>query len=352
MKRIIVCSDGTWDSPEKDHPTNILRLARGIQPVGADGNEQVVFYDWGVGSDRKKIAGGITGVGIDKNIQDCYRFLIHNYDPGDEIYLFGFSRGAYTVRSLGGLIRNSGLLRRDRAHRVYDAYDLYRRRGRTSHPNSPKAVGFRNGNAVDNKTQIHFMGVFDTVGARGVPVPFFGSVGEEKYLFHDLQPSSIVSHARHAISIDENRVDFDVSLWEFEKEADREPSLDLEQVWFPGVHKDVGGGYPESGLSDHAFRWVVTEAVDAGLTVEGHLTASIKPNARDKQHNQYKGFYKVRKKYARTIRAFAKDMPVAKAKVHTSVKERWDRVPAYRRSKPLKRFLDQVGAWDNVNLVT
>lgn len=115
MKNIIICSDGTWQSPESDTSTHILRIARGIAPEDAAGNKQVVFYDWGVGSDGNPLTGGATGKGIDKNILDCYRFLVHNYDDGDAVYLFGFSRGAYTVRSLAGLIGNCGILRREHA---------------------------------------------------------------------------------------------------------------------------------------------------------------------------------------------------------------------------------------------
>lgn len=108
MKRIAIFGDGTWNSPESGEATNVLRFARAIKPVADDGVEQVAFYDWGVGTDRKQISGGVTGEGIDKNIQDCYRFLVHNYEPGgpgkpaDQLFFFGFSRGAYTVRSLGG----------------------------------------------------------------------------------------------------------------------------------------------------------------------------------------------------------------------------------------------------------
>ena len=92
------------------------------------------FYDWGVGTDRKKIAGGISGAGIDKNIMDCYRFMVHNYNPGDELYFFGFSRGAYTVRSLAGFIRNCGLLKREHAQRIPEAYKLYRKRAKATGP--------------------------------------------------------------------------------------------------------------------------------------------------------------------------------------------------------------------------
>ena len=112
-RRIIICSDGTWNSPEDEVATNVLKLSRSIKDVATDGKPQFVFYDWGVGTDVNKLTGGAFGVGLDKNIQDAYRFIVHNYNPGDELFLFGFSRGAYTVRSLAGFIRNVGVLKRD-----------------------------------------------------------------------------------------------------------------------------------------------------------------------------------------------------------------------------------------------
>ncbi len=338
MKRIVICSDGTWQSPESDHPTNVLRLARAIRPHADDGVEQVVFYDWGVGADRKKLEGGLAGVGIDKNITDGYRFIVHNYDPGDELFFFGFSRGAYTVRSLGGFVRNCGILERDHADRIADAYRLYRKRTRNSHPNSPAAVGFRRAYAVANKSPIHFLGVWDTVGALGIPMPFLGTLGEDKYLFHDTEPSSIVTHARHAVSIDENREDFDATLWS------PKPGLDLEQVWFAGVHGDVGGGYREVGLSDVAFRWMLEEAAAVGLAFEPYLTGGLAPQSGDKMHDEYKGIYKLRARYRRTI-------PVGAA-IHSSVAERWETDPSYRQSAALRNLFERAGGdWQGVTRV-
>lgn len=145
MKSIVIPSDGTWNSPEKGNSTNVLRLSRAIAPVAVAEKDvrQVVFYDWGVGSDRKKYSGGITGEGIDKNIQDCYRFIVQNYDLGDELYFFGFSRGAYTVRLLAGLIRNCGILKREEAHHIPKAFDLYRKRGASSAPDKKRPQSLR-----------------------------------------------------------------------------------------------------------------------------------------------------------------------------------------------------------------
>lgn len=115
-RRIVVCSDGTWNrpekNPEKDFPTNVLRLARAIKPIGADRIHQQVFYDWGVGSYYDASIGGATGRGVHKNIMDGYRYIVQNYSPEDELFLFGFSRGAYTIRCLCGLINNCGIIKR------------------------------------------------------------------------------------------------------------------------------------------------------------------------------------------------------------------------------------------------
>ena len=337
MKHIGIFSDGTWNSPEQGEPTNVLRMARGVKPV-ANGVEQVVFYDWGVGTDRKKLAGGISGAGIDKNIMDAYRFLVHNYERGDKLFFFGFSRGAYTVRSLAGFIRNCGLLRREHAHRIPEAYKLYRQRSKNSSPDAPRARDFRAAYAVEDITHIEFVGAWDTVGALGIPVPFWGTLGEREFLFHDTQPSKIIRHARHAVSIDENREDFEPTLW------DPKPGLDIRQVWFPGVHADIGGGYRQRGLADCAARWMMDEAQAFGFEFEDHLVQAIRPDPLDIQHNERKGIYLVRGESIRNI-----DGPV-----HISARRRWEANPQnYRkRSKALKRLLDSVGGdWNRIETI-
>jgi len=138
MKRLIICADGTWGSPETKHPSNVVRLTRAIATYGFSSGtsngqakdeqieqiEQIVYYDWGIGTDADKHLAAITGAGIDKNIQDCYRFLVHNFAVGDELFFFGFSRGAYTVRSLAGLVRNAGILKSNKAERIPEAYAM------------------------------------------------------------------------------------------------------------------------------------------------------------------------------------------------------------------------------------
>jgi len=337
MKRIIICADGTWQSPESEHPTHVMRLARGIAPQDRSGNKQVVFYDWGIGSDGERLRGGMTGAGIDKNIMDCYRFIVHNYDRGDELYFFGFSRGAYTVRSLAGMIRNCGLVKREHAQRIPEGYELYRLRTTASAPGEDRAIDFRKAYAVADVTAIEFVGVWDTVGALGIPAPFLGTLGTGRYLFHDTEPSKIIRCARHAVAIDENRQDFEPALWSLK------PGLDLKQVWFAGVHTDVGGGYEDRSLGDYAGQWLAREATGCGLAFEKHFIKGLHPDYAGKQHNEYTGFYRImRRSVVREVE------PV----LHRSVKQRWDALGSKYRSPALRALLERVdGDWSRITLV-
>lgn len=337
MKRIIICSDGTWQSPESDHPTHVLRVARAIAPEDLQGNKQVVFYDWGVGTEGDRILGGASGAGLDKNIMDTYRFIVHNFDKGDALFLFGFSRGAYTVRSLAGLIRNAGILRREHAELIPQAYELYRQRSADSKPFKQKSTRFRKQYAVADITRIRFIGVWDTVGALGIPAPFLGTLGTTRYLFHDTEPSSIIDCARHAVSIDENREDFEPTLWS------QKPSVDLKQVWFAGVHTDIGGGYADHSLGDHAGKWLLDEACQCGLTCAPHLDAQMNPDHLGLQHNEYHGFYRaLRRARVREVQ------PI----LHQSVKDRWDNSAVDYTSSALQQLLAQVdGDWQRITLV-
>ncbi|MGB3619814.1 MAG: DUF2235 domain-containing protein [Ketobacter sp.] len=337
MKRIAIFADGTWNSPEDDSTTNVLTMARAVKPVVGD-MEQVAFYDWGVGTDRKKIMGGLTGEGIDKNIMDCYRFIVHNFNKGDQLFFFGFSRGAYTVRSLAGFIRNCGLMKREYSDHIPEAYKLYRKRSASSDPDSPGAKQFRKQFAVEDMTDIEFVGVWDTVGALGIPVPFWGTLGRKEFLFHDCEPSRIIKHARHAVSIDENREDFSPTLWTLK------PGFDLQQVWFAGVHSDIGGGYPESGLSNCASQWMLEQASGFGLKFEPFYSQDLHPDPFDKQHHERKGIYLARSEFVRTING----------PIHKSVKARWDN-NAYdyqKKSKAMRKLLGAVqGDWSRISVV-
>lgn len=339
MKRIVICADGTWNRPEKnlkkDIPTNVLRLARAIKPVDGEGVPQQVFYDWGVGSYYNKMVGGVTGKGIQKNVMDDYRYIVQNYSPGDELYFFGFSRGAYTVRSLCGLINNCGILVRPDARLIEAAFKHYKRAGKKYKAKGSKSVEFRKAYSHDHSQQVKFVGVWDTVGALGIPFSFLG-LFENKDEFYDTKMGSNVSIARHALAIDEQREDFEPTIWRERK------SVDLEQVWFLGVHSDIGGGYPadkNSGgsLADIAFRWMMKEATAAGLTFESYLGQTLKPDPNATLHKTWKKHYRAKPRFHRKI-----DHGQGEVLIHDSVKKRWNADSKYRPRK-LKRYIKDHG---------
>lgn len=271
MKRIVICSDGTWQTPNQEDTTHVVEMARAVLPSASDGTPQVVFYDWGVGTESWaiRLAGGISGKGIQRNIRDCYRFLMHNYEDGDEIYLFGFSRGAYTVRSLAGMIRNCGVLRKTEAARLEEAYSMYRRNDAA--PNSDEAKRFRS--ACSREATITFIGVWDTVGSLGIPVKGLSKLTARRHEFHDVELTSYVKHACHALAIDENRGPFQPSLWK----AQPKPGQIVEQVWFSGMHSDVGGT-SDPKLGKPAFTWMKERASHSGLVLSETLATPARAN--------------------------------------------------------------------------
>jgi uncharacterized protein (DUF2235 family) len=308
MKRLVLCFDGTWNKPADENlptdqqvETNVCRFFRSVEKTGADGVEQVAWYDQGVGSNwYNRFTGGAVGVGLEKNIIDGYKFLAQQYEDGDEIYILGFSRGAYTARSLVGLIRNCGLIyNKQLALRLAMAYGIYR--ARNDGPDSETAKGFRASYA--REAAIKFLGVWDTVGALGIPVDLLEPVKKRFYEFHDTRVSKIVENAYHALAIDEHRDIFDACLWEPETEP--EPEQTLEQRWFIGAHCDVGGGYTERELSDIALRWMQDKASAAGLAVKP-VTVSAE-NFRAGFHDSYADFLRGihAKKNARHYRSVA-----------------------------------------------
>ena len=196
MSRIVVFSDGTSASPDKANPTNVLVTARSVLPEDSKGTRQLTFYDAGVGTGNlvdQYITGGLMGGGLNKNIEDTYRFLMHNYQSaeeagnkqGDEVFLFGFSRGAYTVRSLVGLIYNVGLLRKDESDRVGEAMKTYR--DRNLRPDSSEAREFRS--RYSREIPIKFLGVWDTVAALGLLIRPFTGLWTRTHGFHDAKLS-------------------------------------------------------------------------------------------------------------------------------------------------------------------
>ena len=278
MKHLIVCCDGTWNRPDQldrgvAAPTNVAKISLALADEDAAGNPQLLYYEAGVGTKRsERLLGGAFGVGLSRNIQDCYRFLVDNYEPGDKLYFFGFSRGAYTARSTAGLVRNSGILLPENRHRIKDAYALYRNPHKDSEPSGIAAELFRRTHSHSD-IYIDFIGVWDTVGALGIPIDGFRPpILSRLWTFHDTTLSRYVLHAYHAIAIDERRRPFKPTLWVKNDDAENQT---LEQVWFAGVHCDVGGGYRDPGLSEIPLLWMAEKARSCGLAFkEDHLVVN------------------------------------------------------------------------------
>ena len=222
------------------------------------------------------------GVGLSRNVQDCYRFLVDNYEPGDKLYFLGFSRGAYTARSTVGLVRNAGILRPEHRDRIKQAYALYRNPERDSEPGGIAAELFRRSYS-HSEVYVDFVGVWDTVGALGIPIDGFRPPWLSRlWTFHDTTLSRYVRNAYHALAIDERRRPFRPTLWVQQDDAENQT---LEQVWFSGVHCDVGGGYRDPGLSEIPLLWMAEKARSCGLVFKpDHLV--VDENDRRRRSSQ------------------------------------------------------------------
>ncbi len=294
MKRLVICCDGTWNRPDSPNITNIEKIARTVQtdPGSSAGVPQLVYYVSGVGGagyETDRILGGAFGFGLFNTMLAGYRFLAQNYEPGDEIFVFGFSRGAFTARTLVGMIGYVGLITKRALvdDQLSQARDFYKQRKKDDDTRSAALVSWRAEHCHES-TPISFIGVFDTVGALGVPGAMFLAPR-----FHNLQLSKEVRCARHALAIDEYRLKFEASLW---TALPGEPTEDprVKQVWFRGAHSDVGGGYVETGLSDSTLLWMATEAHQQGLVFDTPLLASYVASGRKvKQHNPLKPMFRV-----------------------------------------------------------
>lgn len=308
MKRIAICCDGTWNKPDqsdrgKRKPSNVVKMVRGIKPLADDGTVQVVYYQIGVGTGRgaDKWLGGGTGLGLSENIIESYEFLSNNYVPGDQVFLFGFSRGAYTARSLVGLIDTAGLLPKNEIFFMKEAYELYRSHREVENEAEEeefqqRAMQFREDHQSE-PIPIQFLGVWDTVGALGIPIGFFSGLNK-RYAFHEVGLSPSVIGAYHALAIDERRKAFKPALWS--PDVPR-PIDNFEQRWFAGVHSNIGGGYDNDGLANIGLHWLKDKAADLELECDEKFLSHYRPFYMDELRNTMKGKYRFLGKYDRPI---------------------------------------------------
>ncbi len=280
MKNIVICCDGTGNEYGRNN-TNVVET----YDLATKNAAQVVYYDPGVGTcgweyheedgSLRALGDQATGYGLQKNVEDAYRYLMGCFERGDRVYLFGFSRGAFTVRSLAGMLYKCGLLRADAGNLVEYTSKVY-----NTPDNDDIAREFRE--TFGRVCQVHVIGVWDTVESLAM------NAGKR---FHNARLNPEVRYGFHALAIDEKRRDFLPFLWD---EDTLEAHQSVEQLWFPGVHSDIGGGYKERGLSNIALHWLLNKAIRYGLRLDQNRLAQYQPDPHDTLHQSFTGFWKFR----------------------------------------------------------
>ena len=338
MRRLIICCDGSWHRLGSKYPTNVVKLAQAVKRRDDDGIPQVVHYSEGIGAGNRSRISGIIGLGLDEDIIEAYTFLALNHEPGDEVYLFGFSRGAYTVRSLAGMIHCCGLVERKQMRKIPDAYKLYRNRGVS--PGAPKACLFRETHCVSVPIQV--LGCWDTVGALGFPIEIPGisvdRLFNKRFAFHDTRINPSVKHAFHAKAVDELREVFKVTPM---KKGGRKGQK-IEEAWFSGDHSCIGGGRkPTADLANRCLVWMLERIEAHGLRLATDLARiedGIDVDHTIKFDNTIRGFYRLTKSKRRSITGDFGQLDI-------SVKRRWRDCPNYRPANLSRRFRSKLDAW-------
>lgn len=365
MKRIVILCDGTWNEPSSETPTNVVRIAQLMEPADSAEVVQVPIYVAGVGTGEgvthfsrilDRYLGGAFGWGLYKNVVDAYRHLVFAYQPGDHIHIFGFSRGAFTARSLAGLIRATGIIPRDRLHLLPRAVKRYRdKSSKTTHPSTDESHRHRlemspdvvtsdeeqawrreHGHRPGELLKIEFLGVWDSVGALGVPqaVPFVPKFWRKRYEFHDAALSSIVSSARHAVALDERRSTFEPTQWDnlddLNEEAGKanDPDPPYQELFFVGDHGSVGGGGDITKLSAITLKWIIEGAEKAGLSFEEDRVALLDEEAdvvHSPIHNRSNPKDGIMSKITKLLLKDRKG-PKSFADTHPTVYERWAQI--------------------------
>ncbi|MEW8352745.1 MAG: DUF2235 domain-containing protein [Candidatus Thiodiazotropha sp.] len=321
MRRIIICLDGTWASPDNQvergdgtevhKPSNVLKTYRAVLPRTEDGTDQISYYDEGVGALSAQrglrnralarldsLLGGAWGAGFEQNIEAAYSFIVGNKLPEDEIFVFGFSRGAGQACSLCRFIEwMGGTLHKRDAYFIPDFFKHYiDTEGAAGGAEAMRQALIASGKSIEAPipTRVRFLGVYDTVLALGsrlradfdreerTTAPGLGfHVGDE--------PPASVDIARQALAIDERRTDFRPEIWRH-----AHPGQSVEQRWFPGVHTSIGGGYANDGLANGALHWMVNAAKQEGLEVDDQFLGFYKPWFGDTRNDSFTGFMKLR----------------------------------------------------------
>jgi len=298
-KTLALFFDGTWNRRSSNTNVSVLydltsahrefrgRLGKAPEEKAggsSDPHTQFKYYHSGVGTRLgEALWGGAFGYGLSRNIKDGYLWLSQHYERGDELFIFGFSRGAYTARSLVGLIRKCGIPRTPEEAFVEEAYHIYREK--QWEPDGREASAFKR-TYSHHDGKVRFLGVWDTVGALGIPAHSI-LFSRDYYSWHDTDLSRMVENAYHALALDEHRPDFAATMWSNTKKP--APYQRVEQRWFSGAHADVGGGYPDGKLQQLPLRWMLHKARKCGLQFTGDVKIDGDPTLAP-MHDSYGRF--------------------------------------------------------------
>jgi len=370
-KNLAVFLDGTWNSPESK--TNVWHAYDFLRKQEWTGNYEA-YYGEGVGTKFwERISGGAFAKGLSSDVCNAYAWLVEHYKPGDNIFLFGFSRGAFTARSLAGMIARCGLIEKNTSITVEEAYDRY---------DSPKEhtplheLVFRKDReenvdftreemrflTYSRRVEIAFLGLWDTVGTVGVPVGNIRGFSRRQFTYHHTRWSTLYKNFAHALAVDERRKDYlpvmlydyipDNEKFEQTQENLNRLALSVEQRWFPGVHASVGGGYSDNTLAMRPLQWILEKAKDAGLPIStdkqlgnDHGTGALV----DSYDSFLNGIYKHlpwTKPVNRTIGAISKKVTggsivTINESIDRSVFLRWQNDETYRPEN-VQRYLSEM----------
>jgi uncharacterized protein (DUF2235 family) len=313
MKRLILLFDGTWNTLAKPKEvTNVVRVGQALMPIAPDGVPQIVYYNSGVGSGGivDQALGGVFGAGIRGNVQRGLSFLSFNYDSGepenkedqwgepDEIYIFGFSRGAYTARALAGVLEAiQGIPKVSNFGQIEQLWSHYRKNKKDRGKQQEEIEQMVYPKPPSGKL-IKCVAVWDTVGSYGIPGGL-GLGGLARWVtswtrnFRDNEIAGHIEYGFHAMAIDELRRAFSPTAWVRSKEDDARGNPIVEQVWFPGAHANVGGGYEQMGLSDHALVWMMARMEEqTGLRFqESYIQDNFFPCSACSVFRSYRGWW-------------------------------------------------------------
>ena len=401
-KRLLLFLDGTWNKPENH--TNVYRLFLMLRPRGEDGLRQLAYYDPGVGTNWfSRLLGGTLGWGLSENVCEAYRWLMENYNEGDEIHLFGFSRGAFTARSLAGLIARCGLLKPEAGMSFRQLFDRYRRgsevtpiyqlryerdhQGRTSFDYEEDILL---NHAHYGRNLIKMVAVWDTVGSIGLPLGKLPGISRRTLRFHNTHLSVVVENSFQALALDEQRRPYWGILWTnfvpkqaqatpkgtvnpshaqsaapASAEASRADDRMIEQRWFAGAHSNVGGGYRNDSIAQRPLAWIQHKAKESGVAFRSEIATDddrdLKQVPRDSHREFLAGAWRwISGRYVRWV--FSDVVDKGDAYVHTvnerideSVFRRCQRNAAYRpasllewaarRKLDLEKLIANDGEW-------